>query len=133
MDLTKALKAQLGEYAKAFNKYENRDSITFLTCEPFTSKHYVYLHVIIRVEESDILDGYNKAIRAMVVIRETGEIVFKYCGNEDYNRYKGYKYTVVPTFEGLCLNVDSLYRTYINDFYQSKNAEIEKVIDQLPG
>ena len=133
MDLTKALKAQLGEYAKAFNKYENMDSITFLTCEPFTSKHYVYLHVIIRVEEPDIADGYDKALRAMVVIRETGEIVFKYCRNEDYNRYKGYKYTVVPTFEELCLNVDSLYRTYINEFYQSKNAEIEKVINQLPG
>ena len=133
MNLTKALKAQLGEYAKAFKQYDNRDNITFLTCEPFTSKHYVYLHVIIRVEESDILDGYNKAIRAMVVIRESGEIVFKYCENEDYNRYKGYKYTVVPTFERLCLNVDSLYRTYINEFYQSKNAEIEKAIDQLPG
>lgn len=133
MDLTKALKAQLGEYAKAFDKYENRDNITFLTCEPFTSKHYVYLHVIIRVEEPGIADGYDKALRAMVVIRETGEIVFKYCRNDDYSTHRGYKYTVVPTFEELCLNVDSLYRTYINEFYQSKNAEIEKVIDQLPG
>lgn len=133
MDLTKALKAQLGEYAKAFNKYENRDSITFLTCEPFTSKHYVYLFALITVEDPEIADRYSKQVRAMVVIRETGEIVFKYCRNEDYSTHRGYKYTVVPTFEELCLNVDSLYRTYINEFYQSKNAEIEKVIDQLPG
>lgn len=133
MDLTKALKAQLGEYAKAFKQYDNRDSITFLTCEPFTSKHYVYLFIRIRVNEPEIVDGYSKEVRATVVIRETGEIVFKYCGNDDYNRYKGYRYTVVPTFEGLCLNIDSLYRTYINEFYESKNAEIEKVIDQLPG
>lgn len=133
MDLTKALKAQLGEYAKAFKQYDNRDSITFLTCEPFTSKHYVYLFIRISVNEPEIADGYSKQVRAMVEIRETGKLVFKYCGNEDHNRYKGYKYTVVPTFEGLCSNVDSLYRTYINEFYESKNAEIKKVIDQLPG
>lgn len=133
MNLTKALKAQLGKYAKAFKQYDNRDNITFLTCAPFTSKHDVYLHVVIRVEEPGIADRYDKALRAMVVIRDTGEIIFKYCGNEDYIRYNGYKYTVVPTFKSLCLNVDSLYRTYINEFYQSKNAEIEKAIDQLPG
>lgn len=133
MDLTKALKAQLGEYAKAFKQYDNRDSITFLTCEPFTSKHYVYLFVLITVEEPEIPDGYSKQVRAMVVIRETGEIVFKYCGNDDYSSHRGYRYTVIPTFEELCLKIDSQYRTYINEFYESKNTEIEKVIDQLPG
>lgn len=133
MDFTKALKAQLGEYAKAFQQYENRDNITFMWCEPCTSKHYVYLLLVIRVEDPSIADGYNKTLKAMVVIRETGEIVFKYCRNEDYNSAKGYRYTVVPTFEKLCSIVDSLYRTYINEFYQSKNTEIERVIDQLPG
>lgn len=133
MDLTKALKAQLGEYAKAFKQYENRDSITFLTCEPFTSKHYVYLFIGIRVEDVGVSGGYDKELRSLVVIKETGEIEFKFSRHGDYSPKRGYKYTKFPTFNELCNIIDSEYRTYINEFYQYKNAEMEKVIDQLPG
>ena len=134
MDFTKSLKAQLGEYAKAFNQYETRDDITFLTCEPDRTKNYVFLNVIIRVAEIGIYNGFDKSVRSMVIIRYNGKIEFKYARHGDYSTKKhAYTYTKVPTFDKLCKVVDSEYRKYLKEFYEKKNADTLRAIEFLPG
>lgn len=133
MYLTKSLKELLGQYAKAFQKYENRDPLTYLTCESRISADYVCLLAEVKVSDND---KFTRHCIAKVILRQTGRIQFKFNDCKHRMTVKSNKdivYKTCKTFDELCDRFEKQYKEYVDEYYRDWQARLLKTIESLPG
>ena len=139
MELTKAIKAKLNPYEKAFEaKYGNiRDGITWYSCSlcATTGSKKIGLDIVLgAIHDTAIPDSLGLHCTGLVLIDEAGNITFKYKEKHRYLSTQGSnRYKKAKTFEELCQVMDDLYHQHLKAYLKMRQDEMLRKIDKLPG
>jgi len=139
MELTKAIKAKLNPYEKAFDaKYGNiKDGITLYNCSlcAMSGNEKIGLDIDLGViHDTTIPESLGLHCTGLVLIDEAGNFTFKYYDKHRYLSTQGAnRFKKAKSFEELCQIMDDLYHQYLKAYLKMRQDETLRHIDKLPG